>query len=194
MESDRQQITEMLNGLRAGDEAARAQIIALVYPELRKIAAQYMRKERREHTLQPTALVHEAYLRLAGEREQPWKSRTHFFAVASQVMRQVLVDHARKHHTAKRGGGAIRVDFDGTLALDDRNATAILDVDKAIDRLAQWDARQAKVVVLRFFGGLTEQEIAQTLNVSERTVKRDWRMARAWLQGILAGQDSYHDA
>lgn len=194
MESDRQQITEMLNGLRAGDEAARAQIIALVYPELRKIASQYMRKERREHTLQPTALVHEAYLRLAGQREQPWKSRTHFFAVASQVMRQVLVDHARKHHTAKRGGGAIRVDFDSTLALDDRNATAILDVDKAIDRLAQWDARQAEVVVLRFFGGLTEEEIAQTLNVSERTVKRDWRMARAWLQGILAGQGSCHDA
>jgi RNA polymerase sigma-70 factor, ECF subfamily len=194
MESDRQQITEMLNGLRAGDEAARAQIIALVYPELRKIASQYMRKERREHTLQPTALVHEAYLRLAGQREQPWKSRTHFFAVASQVMRQVLVDHARKHHTAKRGGGAIRVDFDSTLALDDGNATAILDVDKALDRLAQWDARQAEVVVLRFFGGLTEEEIAQTLNVSERTVKRDWRMARAWLKGILAGQDSCHDA
>lgn len=185
MEADRQDITELLNGLREGDQNARSQLIALVYPELRRIAAQYMNRERGGHTLQPTALVHEAYLRIAGQQDQIWQNRNHFFAVASQVMRQVLVDHARRHAAAKRGGGAPQVEFNDRLLFESRNAHLALEIDDALEQLAKVDARQADVVVYRIFGGLTEEEIADVLNVSARTVKRDWRMARAWLHGIL---------
>lgn len=193
MNPDREQITALLNGLRTGDNAARSELITLVYPELRKIAGNYMRRERPEHTLQTTALVHEAYLRLAGENGHSWENRAHFFAVAAQVMRQILVDHARRHRSAKRGGGLIPFEWTDALVVDDRNADTVLEIDRALEKLAEWDARQADVVVYRFFGGLTEEEIAQVLNISERTVKRDWKMARAWLKGVLANRDARND-
>lgn len=185
------QITALLNELRTGDKAAESELISLVYPELRRIAAVYMRRERGDHTLQPTALVHEAYLRLAGEREQPWANRAHFFAAAARVMRQVLVDHARKHRSQRRGGG-VRVELQDSLALTEENWDLVLDLDRALEQLSEWDSRQADVVVLRYFGGLTEEEIGEVLQVSSRSVKRDWQMARAWLQKVLAkrgGQD-----
>jgi RNA polymerase sigma factor (TIGR02999 family) len=182
-----------LNELRNGNPSAQSQLIDLVYPELRRMASLYMSRERRDHTLQPTALVHEAYMRIAGQQEQVWQNRNHFFAVASQVMRQVLVDHARRYAAAKRGGGAAHVDFEESLAFDRRNTHLVLEIDEALNKLAQWDGRQAEVVVFRIFGGLTEEEIADVLKISARTVKRDWRMAKAWLRGVLGGQCAGND-
>ena len=180
-----ERITELLNSLRDGDRLAASELIPRIYPELRKIAARHLRRERSGHTLQPTALVHEAYLRIAG-KDQVWNSRSHFFAVAAEIMRQILVDHARKRQAVKRGGAARRVELDDVLLATDAAADSVLDIDRAIDQLASLDPRQANIVVFRTFGGLTEDEIAAVLGVSVRTVKRDWRMARAWLRGVLA--------
>jgi RNA polymerase sigma-70 factor (ECF subfamily) len=185
---DRQHITELLNGLREGDEEARSRLITLVYPELRRIASQYMNRERVNHTLEPTALVHEAYLRIAGTQDQLWQNRNHFFAVASQVMRQVLVDHARRHRAGKRGGGAAAVAFNESLVFDPRDAHLALEIDDALDQLAKLDPRQAHVVVCRIFGGMECEQIAEVTGVSTRTVKRDWKMAKAWLHGVLSGR------
>ncbi|HTU44465.1 MAG TPA: sigma-70 family RNA polymerase sigma factor [Bryobacteraceae bacterium] len=191
---DTTRITKLLNDVRGGNRGAERQLIELIYPELRKIAARQLRAERPGHTLQPTALVHEAYLRLAGQ-QQVWQNRSHFFAVAAQLMYAILVDYGRRRQAAKRGSGAARIELGGLPVAANANANAeyILDVDRAIEKLAGWDPRQAKVVVFRFFGGLNEDEIAEVLSVSVRTVKRDWRMAKAWLHGELGGRSSGHD-
>jgi RNA polymerase sigma-70 factor, ECF subfamily len=189
-----ERITGLLQGLRRGDRSAQSQIIPLIYPELRKIAARYMRRERADHTLQPTALVHEVYLRMVGHEQQDWQNRAHFFAAAAGLMRQILVDHARGRLAAKRGGGACRVELDEILLKTDSAADTVLDIDRAICTLSELDPRQAEVVVMRIFGGLTEEEIAVALDVSDRTVKRDWKMAKAWLRGALSSGSVKHDA
>jgi RNA polymerase sigma-70 factor, ECF subfamily len=189
-----QRITGLLQELRSGDRSAQSRIIPLIYPELRKIAARYMRRERADHTLQPTALVHEVYLRMVGHEQQDWQNRAHFFAVAAGLMREILVDHARKRISEKRGGGACRVQLDETLVKTDYAADKVLDIDRAIRNLSELDPRQAEVVVMRVFGGLTEKEIAIALDVSDRTVKRDWKMAKAWLRDVLSPSGSKNDA
>lgn len=178
-------ITRMLGELRAGRRDVESRLIEAVYPELRRIAGRYMRAERPGHTLQATALVNEAWMQLVGNARVDWQNRAHFFAVAAQLMRRILVDHARQRKAQKRDGGRQRVELSDTLAISDHRLDEILLVDAALTRLAQWDPRQSKIVELRFFSGLTEEETAEILGVSPRTVKRDWRMARAWLHGEL---------
>jgi RNA polymerase sigma-70 factor (ECF subfamily) len=153
----------------------------LVYNELRRVARRYLRSERPDHTLQPTALVHEAYIRLLGQREIMWQNRAHFFGVAAQLMRRILVDHARAHQAEKRGGHKQKVPLDEALEYTADKSAELVALDEALDRLAARDPRQARVVELRFFAGLTEQETAELLGISVRTVKRDWDVARAWL-------------
>ncbi|HEY1648919.1 MAG TPA: ECF-type sigma factor [Terracidiphilus sp.] len=164
-----------------------AEISASIYRELRKLAAARMQFERRSHTLQPTALVHEAYLRLADQPQSVWKDRSRILGLAAHAMRHILVDHARAHRAGKRGAGAIQVTLDEGLAVASGTLAEVLAVDEALNRLAQLDARQAKVLELHFFAGLTFDEIAAQLGVTSRTVKRDWTIARAWLQQQLAG-------
>jgi RNA polymerase sigma-70 factor (ECF subfamily) len=178
-------ITQLLFRLRQGDEDAGHELASMVYPQLRRMARRVMMGERFDHTLQPTALVNEAYLRLVGT-EQDWQNRAHFFAAAAHVMHRVLVDCARQHRAAKRSGNRTRVELGDNLVISESNIDLILDVDSAMKRLEQWDARQCRIVELRFFGGLTEEEIAEVLQISPRTVKRDWGMARAWLRGELS--------
>jgi RNA polymerase sigma factor (TIGR02999 family) len=182
------EITRLLSAWGAGDDAARERLLQAVYGELKAIARQVFRRERGGHTLQPTAVVHEAFLKLAGGAATSFRDRAHFFAIAAQAMRQILVDHARARTTAKRGGGALRVE------LGDQPATAggatfadVLAIDEALSRLGKHDADQARLVELRFFGGLTVEETAEVLGVSAPTVKRDWRLARAFLSRELAG-------
>jgi len=174
------EVTRLLQASSGGDAAAAAELIPLVYTELRRLAASYMRKERPDHTLRPTALVHEAYLRLIGQ-EQDWEGRTHFLGVAAQQMRRILVDHARKHRAAKRAGGEGRVPFDDALAVANQRPGDLLALDATLDQFAREFPRHARVVELRFFGGYTEDEIAAMLSVSPETVKRDWRFAKTWL-------------
>jgi RNA polymerase sigma factor (TIGR02999 family) len=164
----------------------------LVYGELRKIAAAYLRKERPGQTLQPTALVNEAYLRLAADRKAPWKDRTHFLAIAALSMRQILVERARSRNAAKRGAGAEKVTLDDArLAVNDAaRGIDVLALDRALEKLEALDAHQAKVVELRYFGGLTVEEAAEALEISPATVKRHWTLARAWLRRELEGADS----
>jgi RNA polymerase sigma-70 factor, ECF subfamily len=159
--------------------------VELVYGEMHARARRYMRRERPDHTLQPTALVHETYLRLMQGCAVDWQGRAHFYATASVVMRQILVDHARAHAAGKRPDGKRRVDLDGLLAAQSPRIEELLILDEALTRLAAMDARQARLVELLYFGGLTEEEAAETLGISVRTVKRDWASARAWLQSQL---------
>ncbi len=192
--SGSEQITQLLNDLRQGDRSAESKLIPFVYPELRKIASKYMSRERANHTLQATALVHEVYLRVAGQENQAWENRAHFFGVAALLMRQILVDHARRFKAARRGGGPQRIELQDSLLVCRDNADIVLEVDRAITKLELLDSRQAHIVVCRFFGGLTEDEIATALGISVRTVKRDWTMAKAWLHGKLTKERSPNDA
>ena len=160
----------------------------LVYDELHRLAQSYMHRERAGHSLQTTALIHEAYLRLIDARGIQWENRAHFFGVAARVMRQVLVAFARERGFQKRGGGAQRVSLDEAMVIDPGGNEDLLAIDEAIDALANFDARKAEVVVMRFFGGLTEAEIAEALHVSPETVRRDWRLAKAWLLQKLSGE------
>jgi RNA polymerase sigma factor (TIGR02999 family) len=180
------QITLLLQQMKLGDSDARARLASLVYPQLKKIAAQHMRRERPDHTLQPTALVHEAFLRLAGSGEVAWQNRSHFFALAAELMRQILVDYARRRRAAKRGGAAEVLELQEWQARIEEHPELVLEVDRLLTRLNSLDSRQAKVVEMRYFAGLTEEEIAGALGVSERTVKRDWNMARAWMRKELS--------
>lgn len=173
-------ITDLIRAVQSGASGAEDELAALIYPQLRRIAQAHMRRERADHTLQPTALIHEAYLRLAG-KDVDWQNRAHFFAVAAQVMRQVLVDYARQHRAEKRGGILQKVDIDDVQLGTGEPWGKMLALDQALSRLSQWDARLSRVVELRFFGGLTEEEAAQVTGTSVRTVKRDWSLARAWL-------------
>jgi RNA polymerase sigma-70 factor, ECF subfamily len=177
-------ITTLLTEMQSGEKGAESRLLELVYHDLRRIARRCMRNERAGHTLQPTELVNEAYVRLVRSENNAWKDRAHFFAVAAQVMRRILVDYARARNSAKRGYGN-RVDLDKAELSVTLDAEQILSLDAALTRLAQWDARRSRVVEMRVFGGLTEAEIAQVLGVATRTVKRDWSLARAWLYGEL---------
>ena len=185
------EITALLEQFQQGDTGAESRLMALMYQDLHARARQYMRRERRDHTLQPTALVNEAFLRLMREGGASLKSRTHFLAMASIVMRRVLVDHARERAAAKRTGAKARVELDDKVASTDPRSEEMLALDEALTRLTECDARQGRVVELLFFGGMTEEEAAESLGVSTRTVKRDWRSARAWLHAQMAGQS--HD-
>ncbi len=174
-------VTRLLLDWSRGDEEALAKLMPLVYDELRRIARQYLGRERAGHTLQPTALVHEAYLKLVGLRRIRWQNRAHFFAVAARLIRRILVDHARSHAAAKRGGGVPAVTLEALLEPALRRDFDIVALDDSLSRLATLDARQARLVELRFFGGLNVAETAEVLGVSSATVKREWRTARAWL-------------
>jgi len=156
-----------------------------VYTELKRLAASYLRRERPDHTLQATALVHEAYLRLAGQPDPNWNNRSHFFAMAARVMRRILTDHGRLHRASKRGAGRTKLNIDLVAIVGEEPSGEIEDLDEALTRLAAFAPRQAQVVEMRFFGGMTEDEIAEILKLSSRTIKRDWIIARAWLFGEL---------
>jgi RNA polymerase sigma factor (TIGR02999 family) len=179
-------ITDLLGQLSAGNREVEAQLIPQVYDELHRLAGYYMRRERGAITLQPTALVHEAYAALVQPRQVPWKSRTHFFATAARLMRNILVDHARARQAAKRGGMWQQVTLEDALLPAKNRTLDVLVLHEALERLAQFDARQAQVVELHFFGGLTFAEIGLILNIAERTAKSDWSMARDWLKGELS--------
>jgi RNA polymerase sigma factor (TIGR02999 family) len=174
-------VSRMLRAWGRGDLRAREELVPLVYQELRRRAAAYLRRERADHTLQPTALVHEAYLRLVGQQRVVWQNRAHFFGIAAQMMRRILVDHARDHQAAKRPGAALRVVLDDRIgAIQPRDCELLL-IDQALTELARLDPRQVQIVELRYFGGLSEQEVAVALSVSRATVTREWQTARAWL-------------
>ena len=186
LDESQSSITAMLLQLSDGHREVEALLIPQVYDELRRLAGRYMRLERRNHTLQPTALVHEAYARLIQQSGTPWKSRAHFFAIASQLMRQILVDHARAHHAEKRGGFRNQITLDEAIIASEDKTVDILALNEIVDRLTQFDSRQGRIVELHFFGGLTFEEISLVLQISERTVKRDWSMARSWLRSELS--------
>jgi len=181
------EITTLLAAIKRGDRSAETVLAERVYGELRSIAGAHMRRERRDHTLQTTALVHEAYLRLVRDQAMDWQGRTHFFATASMVMRRILVDYARQRAAEKRPASGLRVELNDWQAAEHPRMEQMLALDEALEKLAAMDARQARMVEMRYFGGLTEEEIAGVLGVSVRTVKRDWNSARAWLQVQLAG-------
>lgn len=178
-----QDVTHYLARLSGGEDVV-SELLPLVYHELRRVAAGYLRRERAGHTLQPTALVHEAYVKLVNQKESDWKSRAHFLAVAAEAMQRILIDHARKHRAAKRGSGRqITLDVDSDVAL--KTDVDLLALEEALKKLGQLNERQSRVVELRFFGGMNVDEVAHVLDVSPRTVKGDWRFARAWLQREL---------
>ena len=174
-------VTQLLADVQDGRPSAAPQLFPLVYEELRRLARRQMRSERSDHTLQATALVHEAYFRLVNQPERTWQNRTHFIRIAAQVMRRMLIDHARARLTAKREGGLQRVPLEEPLLFTEEQSDELLALNEALERLAQLDARQSRVVELRFFGGLTVEETAEALGISPKTVKRDWCVARAWL-------------
>lgn len=181
MENMQGEVTQLLLELKDGNREAANQLIPLVYKELRRIASRCLRDERKGHSLQPTALVHEAYLRLAQIERIDWQGRSHFFALSATLMRRILVDHARARDNKKRGSGWDVVSFDDALLPSPQRPIEIIALDEALDRLAQLDERQSRIVELRFFGGLNEEETGNVLGISARTVKRDWRLAKAWL-------------
>jgi RNA polymerase sigma-70 factor, ECF subfamily len=174
-------VTELLIEWRQGDDAAIERLTPLVYDEIRRIAHRFMQRERAGHTLQTTALVNEAYVRLLGQQNVDWNSRSHFFAVAAQVMRHVLVDHARRRNYLKRGGAQQQVPIDDVVLMSNERASELIALDEALDQLAQIDHRKARVVALRYFGGLSLEETASVLEISPMTVRREWRAAKAWL-------------
>ena len=181
-------ITALLSDLQAGRREAEPRLAQLVYSDLHQLAGRYMARERKDHTLQPTALVNEVYLRLLKEKDVGWQNRAHFFGVASQLMRRILVDYARAHNAHKRGGKDREITLEeGIVATESKNVN-LIDVDRALERLAKIDPRQCRIVEMRFFGGLSLDEVAVVLDLSPRTVKRDWSVARAWLYGELSGK------
>jgi RNA polymerase sigma factor (TIGR02999 family) len=181
-------VTQLLLAWNGGDRAALDRLIPLVYEELRRTAKRYMRRERAGHTLQTTALVNEVYLRLIDADSVRWQDRAHFFAIAAQLMRRILVDFARRRQQLKRGGDMHQVSLDEALAVVQDRGIDLVALDDALNALASLDQRQCQVVEMRFFGGLTEDEIAEVLNVSPRTVRNDWSMAKAWLLRELSNR------
>ena len=181
-------ITQLLTDASQGDRVALDALLPLVYQELRRLADNYLRQERSDHTLQPTALVHEAYLRLVGQTEITWQNRAHFFSVAAQVMRHILVDHARGHNAEKRGGGERKLALSEAVSFFEEKDVNLVALDEALNELAALDAQQARIVELRFFGGLNVEEIAEVLKVTPGAVRYDWRMAKAWLHRTLRGE------
>ena len=177
-----QEVTQLLVAWRNGDEQARDELMPLVYQELHRLAHQYMSRERPGHTLQTSALVNEAFLRLADQRDIQWQNRAHFIGIAGQMMRRILVDYARNRGYAKRGGGALQVSLDEELIVSDDRSADIVALDDALQSLARLDERKSRLVELRFFGGLSIEETAEVLGVSPGTVMRDWTLAKAWLR------------
>ncbi len=187
--ASQQRVTELLAYWSHGDDAALAELTPLVYEELRRLAHHHMGGERPDHTLQTTALVNEAYLRLADLTNPSWQSRAHFFAVAARAMRQILVSYAKSYRAQKRGGGAIKVELDEAAILSPEQSKEIVDLHEALERLATLDSRKAQVVELKYFGGLNYDEMSEVLKISRVTVRRDWRFARAWLYTQLQNAD-----
>jgi len=182
-------ITQLLKDWSDGDGQAPAQLMPLVYQELRRLADHYMSHERVSHTLQPTALVNEAYLRLIDQTRVNWQNRAHFFGIAAQLMRRILLDHARAHHAGKRGGVAKRLSLDEAAILPEERASDLIALDEALEELAKFDERKSKIVELRFFGGLGVDETAEVLDIHRATVLRDWSVAKAWLHRELSKED-----
>ena len=183
------QITQLLLAWGKGDETALETLMPMVYDELRRVAARHLRRQRPGHTLQTTALVNEAYLRLIDSSQVGWQNRAHFFAVSAQLMRRILVDFARSRQYLKRGGGAQQVSLDEALVVAPERSADLLELDEALTRLGALNPRQAQVVELRYFGGLSEEETAEALKVSLRTVQRDWNLARLWLYRQIVTSD-----
>ncbi len=186
--SETAEVTQLLLAWRAGDAGALDRLIPLIHAELHRIAGGFMRRERVDHTLQTSALVNEAYLRLIDAQQVEWQNRAHFFALSASLMRRVLVDFARERQARKRGGSLEQVSLDEAMAMELGSREDIVAVDEALTALAAVDERKSKVVELRFFGGLTEAEISEALQVSPETVRRDWRLAKAWLLKFLSGE------
>ena len=184
--STRQEVTQLLGDWSGGNQGALEKLIPLVQPELHRLAHYYMSRERAGHTLQTTALLNEAYLQLTDKTQPRWQNRTHFMAVAAQLMRRIMVDHARARHALKRGAGAIRVTLDETAWVTEERAEELLALDEALEKLAEFDRRRCEIVEMRYFGGLTVEEIADVLKVHPNTVMRDWRAAKAWLYAELS--------
>jgi RNA polymerase sigma-70 factor (ECF subfamily) len=178
-------VTFLLNKLGAGDQEAAAQLVPLVYQELRRLAAGRLRHERPDHTLQATALVHEAYVKLSAQRDARWQNRAQFFGVASQVMRRILVDYARGQRRIRRGGKQQKVSLDNVALVSPARTEEVLAVHESLSRLEKLDARQARIVELRYFGGLTVEEVAEVIGISTKTVMRELNVAKAWLYGDL---------
>jgi RNA polymerase sigma factor (TIGR02999 family) len=174
-------VSDLLRSWGRGNVQARDDLLPLVYRELKRRAAAYLRQERRDHTLQPTALVHEAYLRLIGQERVAWQNRSHFFGIAAQMMRRILVDHAREHQAAKRPGAGLRVALDDRVGATMPVECEVLLLDQALEELTRVDARQAQIVELRYYGGMSEHEVARVLSLSRATVTREWQTGRAWL-------------
>ncbi|MFL6254689.1 MAG: sigma-70 family RNA polymerase sigma factor [Pyrinomonadaceae bacterium] len=191
--SSPEEVTQILQEVSGGDREAPARLMPLVYDELRRLADHYLRQERPDHTLQPTALVHEAYLRLVDQTRVDWQNRAHFFGVAAQLMRRILVDYARRHQTSKRGGLRQKLTLDEAVDYSQTRDVDLVRLDDALTALAQFDARQSRIVELRFFGGLTIEETAEALDISPATVKVDWNMAKAWLRREIGGGDADGD-
>lgn len=183
--TSRSDITRILKKAGSGDDSALNRLLPLVYDELRALAESYLQRERPDHTLQATALVHEAYVRLVKQEEVEWQNRAHFFAVAARAIRRILVDHARTHQRVKRGGRHQRVQLDDDILVTEGRGLDLLSLDEAMERLAELHERQSRIVELRFFGGLSAKETSAVLGVSARTVDADWSMARAWLRREL---------
>ena len=180
------EVTQLLLSWNQGDREALDRLIPLVEAELRRLARRFMRRERGDHTLQTSALINEAYVKLVDQQNVQWQDRAHFFAVSAQIMRHILIDHARKHQYAKRGGGAEKVPLDEIAQLSDQRAAELIAMDDALRDLAMADPRKSQIVELRFFGGLSIEEAAEVLEISPATVTREWRMARAWLHHAMS--------
>jgi RNA polymerase sigma-70 factor (ECF subfamily) len=188
--SKRQDVTQLLGEWSGGDEGALERLVPLVQPELHRLAHHYMSRERAGHTLQTTAILNEAYLRLVDDTKPVWQGRSHFIAVAAQLMRRIMVDHARERQSLKRGGGALKVTLDEAALVTETRSQELLDLDEALERLAVQDARKGQIVELRYFGGLTVEETAEFLKLSHRTVEREWTMAKAWLYRELSEEET----
>ena len=185
VEDSSENITSFLQQVTKGDQSARDKLIPLVYGELHRIAANYMRGERQGHTLQATALVHETYLKLVKQRRTNWRNRAHFFGIAAQLMRRILIDHARGNLRTKRGGGQEKISLDEALLCSEDRSEDLLVIDEALTRLEKSDQTQSRIVELRFFGGMTVREIAEYLHMDEDIVEREWSFAKAWLYSEL---------
>ena len=186
-----QEVTRLLGDWSGGNEDALEKLIPLVQPELHRLAHYYMSRERPGHTLQTTALLDEAYLRLMDDSQRTWQNRTHFVATAAQLMRRIMVDHARQRHSLKRGGAALKVTLDEAALVTETRSEELLALDEAMESLAAQDPRKSQIVELRYFGGLTMNETAEFLNISLRTVEREWNMAKAWLYRALSGEEAF---
>jgi RNA polymerase sigma-70 factor (ECF subfamily) len=175
-------VTQLLAAWSSGDQVARDELMSVVYQELHRLAHHYMQRESPGHTLQTSALVNEAFLRLVDQRDVRWRNRAHFFGIAAQMMRRILVDHARSRQYAKRGGGARELSLDEALIVSDERSAEVVALDETLERLAEFDPRKSQIVEFRFFGGLSIEETAEVLAVSPGTVMRDWTLAKAWLR------------